>query len=92
MENEKSVMFGHNLLDEDYEGVVYEMTHLQKGSFITKDSFYMHTEGSINDRVFLRDGSMGDVNDPRYVELIEKAKKALADSQTLLNNNEILLK
>lgn len=92
MENDKSVMFGHNLLDPDYEGAVFEMTHLQKGSFITKDAFYMHTEGGINDRVFLRDGTMGDVSDPVYVELIEKAKKALADSKTLIDNNEVLLK
>lgn len=91
MENNKSVMFGHNLLDPDYEGVVYQMTHMQKGSFILKDAIYMYTVGGINSTVEARNGASADINDPEYLRIIEEAQKAIADSRTLLDNNDVLI-
>ena len=92
MENDKSVMFGHNLLEEGYEGIVYQLTHLEKGSFFTKDAMYKYTTGGINSVVYNADGSLGDTENEEYLRLVKEAQKAIADSRTLLDNHEILIK
>lgn len=92
MENDKSVMFGHNLLEEGYEGIAYQLTHLEKGSFFTKDAMYKYTTGGINSVVYNADGSLGDTENEEYLRLVKEAQKAIADSRTLLDNNEILIK
>lgn len=92
LENDKSVMFGHNLLAKDYEGIAYELTHIEKGSFFTKDALYKYTKGGINSVVYNRDGSFGDAQDAEYLKLVEEAKKAVEDSRRILDNNEVLLK
>ena len=92
IENDKSVMFGHNLLEKGYEGVAYELTHLQTGSFFLKDSMYMYTTGGINSKVYNRDGTLGDTQNAEYLRIVEKAQKAIADSRAILDNNDVLLK
>lgn len=92
IENDKSVMFGHNLLEKGYEGVAYELTHLQTGSFFLKDSMYMYTTGGINSKVYNRDGTLGDTQNAEYLRIVEKARKTIADSRAILDNNDVLLK
>lgn len=92
LENNKSVMFGHNLLENGYEGIAYELTHLEKGSFFTKDILYKYTKGGINSVVYNRDGTYGDPQNAEYLKLVEQAKKAVEDSRKLLDNNDILQK
>lgn len=92
IENDKSVMFGHNLLAKDYEGIAYELTHLEKGSFFTKSSLYKYTKGGISSVVYNRDGSFGDPQDEQYLKLVEQAQKAVDDSRRILDNNDVLLK
>jgi len=92
IENDKSVMFGHNLLKDGYEGVAYELTHLEKGSFFTKDALYQYTKGGINSKVYNRDGTFGDTENAEYIRIVEEAKKTVEDSRALLDSNQILLK
>ncbi len=90
IDNDKAVMFGHNLLDPDYEGISYQLTHLEIGSFITKDIFYEYTKGNINSKVFVKGGMLP--NDDKYLPMIEAAQTAIRDSQALLEENKIVVK
>ncbi len=89
--NDKSVMFGHNLLNEDYEGIVYELTHMQKGSFITKDIIYAYTLGGINSKVFANEGFSTDPDNEEYLRLVEEAIKAMDDCTALLRSNKVVI-
>ena len=92
MENDKAVMFGHNLLDKDYEGVAYQLTHIEKGSFFLKDAMYIYTKGGINSKVCNRDGTFGDTENAEYLRIVEEAKKTIDDCRIILDNNNVLLK
>ncbi len=92
IENNKSVMFGHNLLATGYEGIAFELTHLEKGSFFTKDILYKYTKGGISSVVYNRDGTLGDPQNTEYLKLAEQAKQAVEDSRRLLDSNDILKK
>jgi len=92
IENDKSVIFGHNLLEKGYEGIAYQLTHLQTGSFFTKDAMYMYTTGGINSAVYNRDGTLGDTQNAEYLQIVEKAKKTISDSRAILDNNDVLIK
>lgn len=91
IDNDQSVMFGHNLLDPDYEGIVYELMHLKAGTFITKDVFYIHSEGGINSMAFDLRGNPIEIKD-EYLEIAEEAIKTINDCHALLDADEILLK
>lgn len=87
LKNDKSVMFGHDLLDPNYDGVAYEMTHTKIGSFITSDMFYSVT--NTHPYVIRKDGGdPGDVS--QYAALSEKAAETITDCQALLDQNEIM--
>ncbi len=90
VQNNKSLMFGHNLLDPGYEGIVYEMTHVKEGSFITKDIFYVHSEGGINSKVYGKDGILLD-NKAEYMDKVDGALKALEDCYAILDSNSVLI-
>ena len=92
IENDKAVMFGHNLLEKDYEGVAYELTHIEKGSFFLKDTLYLYTKGGINSKVYNKDGTFGDTENEEYLRIVEEAKKAIDDCRIILDNNDVLLK
>lgn len=89
IQNDKAFMFGHNLLDPGYEGIVYELVHVTEGSFITKDIFYVHSEGGINSKVYGKDGVELE-NKSEYMEKVEAARKALSDCRALLDSNKLL--
>ena len=90
LENDKSVMFGHNLLDPDYEGIAYEMMHVRVGSFIMKDVFYMNSEGGIHSSVYTRNGASTDLAD--YADIVKAAEKAYADCMSLIENDDVVIK
>ena len=88
IENDKAVMFGHDLLDSDYDGVVYEMMHTKIGSFITDNIFYQVT--NTHPSVYTKDGT--DPGDPeQYAGQSAAAEKTITDCQALLERNEVLL-
>ena len=90
IENDKSVMFGHNLLDPNYEGIVYEVKQLHIGSFITKDVFFMYTKDNVNSKAFDMDGNQIEVTD-EHLKIAEEAIKTVNDCYALLERNEVLL-
>ncbi|MBQ6789080.1 MAG: LTA synthase family protein [Clostridia bacterium] len=90
VQNNKSLMFGHNLLDPGYEGIVYEVAHVKEGSFITKDIFYVHSEGGINSKVYGKDGVILE-NKSEYMDKVEDALKALNDCYAILDSNSVLI-
>ena len=90
IKNDKSVMFGHNLLVPDYEGIVYELKHRKIGTFITKDVFFEYTEGNINSRAYDMDGNEIEVTD-EHLRIAEEAIKTINDCHALIDRNEILL-
>ena len=90
IQNNKSVMFGHNLLDPAYEGIVYELAHVKAGSFITKDVFYTHSEGGINTVVYGKNGEILP-NDEKYLETVEEAIKAIEDCHALLDSDSVVV-
>ncbi len=87
--NDKSVMFGHNLLDGDYEGVVYQMTHLRVGSFITKDVLFTSSLGGINSKLYTTDGSSKSLSVCTAIE--KEAKRVIEECRMLIDANEVLL-
>ena len=95
LENDKAVMFGHNLLDPDYEGIVYEQTHLLAGSFITKDEMYVNTENGIASKIYYISpevsAKLAGVGETQYTVQSEDALKAIRDCSILLDANDIWL-
>ena len=90
IDNTDSVMFGHNLLDPEYEGIVYELMHIRPGSFITKDVFYMHSESGINSKAYDMYGNLIEVKD-EYLEMADKAIKVIEDCHALLDADDIMI-
>jgi len=91
IDNDKSVMFGHNLLVPDYEGIVYELKHLGIGSFITKDVFFCYdADDNINHKAFDIDGNRIEVTDEHF-KIAKEAIKTINDCHALLDRNEILV-
>lgn len=89
IENQKGVMFGHNLLEKDYEGTVYEQTHMASGSFITKDVVFYNHEGEINQKVYVKKGSNASDNPEDYGDTVAKAKETIEDCRLLIEQNNI---
>ncbi len=90
IKNDKAVMFGHNLLDPNHDGFVYELVHLKMGSFITKDVFFVYSEGNINSQAYDLEGNPIEITD-EHIKTTQKALNTINDCHALLYNNEILL-
>ncbi|MCI9449289.1 MAG: LTA synthase family protein [Clostridiales bacterium] len=90
LENDKAVMFGHNLLNPDRESICYEQVHLEDGSFITNDVFFMNTANGINSVAYTKNGASEDIS--IYDPIVKKARKTLEDCRLLLDENDVLIK
>lgn len=91
IENKKSVMFGQNLLTAK-TGIVYEETHMARGSFISDDIiFYCPDNGILINAVALdrRTGKL--VPAKGYNDDITAAKKGFSDCDALLRNNKVVI-
>lgn len=89
--NDKTVMFGQNLLEAE-EGIVCQQTHLSTGSFISDSIFYQKPYNNIRrnytvlDRETLQRLSYLD-----YENISKYAAKRIHDCSVLIENNDIFL-
>lgn len=90
--NDKSVMFGQNLLEAE-NGFVCEQTHVARGSFISDDVFFKKPHNNIktNYDVYER-GTMNRLDPDDFMDLSEYSFNRIADCEALLENNDILIK
>jgi len=91
LENNKTVMFGQNLIEAD-TGFVCEQTHVAVGSFISDDLFFKKPYNNIeaNFDVY-RKGTMEKCNPADFEDLSAAAYKRVKDCEALLAANDIFL-
>ncbi len=91
LENDKSVMFGQNLLTAE-TGIVCEQTHMAKGSFISDEVFFSKPQNNIELYYSVyRKGTMEKIDPNIYEALSELAYNRILDCEALLARNEVLL-
>ncbi len=91
LENEEGIMFGQNLLTAK-EGIVYQQTHLARGSFISDTVFYQHPMTGITVNAQANNVHTWEVLDPApFVRISEEAKKKIEQCMYLLNHNLVLV-
>ena len=83
--NNKAVMFGQDLINNN-KGVIYMQNHMSIGSFIDDSVLAVNTNTGLKvyDKLTMRE-----LNASLYQEKSDLAKKTIADSQYILNNNLI---
>jgi phosphoglycerol transferase MdoB-like AlkP superfamily enzyme len=91
IENKKSVMFGQNLLTAK-SGVVYEETHMARGSFISDDIIFYYPDNGILVNAVAIDRRTGEpVPSAGYEDIIASARKVYSDCDALLRNNKVVI-
>ncbi len=91
IDNNKSVMFGQNLLEAD-EGFVCEQTHLAIGSFISDVVFFSKPHNNIKSNYDAYEkGTMNRLDPDIFTELSNEAEKRISDCKLLLDTNNIML-
>lgn len=90
LENTKGIMFGQNLLG-DSDGIVYEQTHLARGSFISDEVLFQYPFTGIapNAKANAMD-TWEEIDASQYTEISEKAQKEIALCMYLLEHNLVL--
>ncbi|MCI8332161.1 MAG: LTA synthase family protein [Clostridiales bacterium] len=83
--NNKAVMFGQDLINHN-KGVIYMQNHMSIGSFIDDSVVAVNTGTGL--KVYDK-FTMRELNASLYQEKSDLAKKTIADSQYILNNNLI---
>ncbi|MCI8589454.1 MAG: LTA synthase family protein [Clostridiales bacterium] len=83
--NDKAVMFGQDIINNNH-GVIYMQNHLSIGSFIDDHVLAVNTSTGL--KVFDK-FTMRELNAALYQDKSDLAKKTIADSQYILNNNLI---
>ncbi len=91
LENEKGIMFGQNLLTAT-EGIVYQQTHLARGSFISDTVLYQFpfTGIALNATANAID-SWEELEPAPFAEISAAAKKEIEQCMYLLDNNLVLV-
>lgn len=91
IENSSSVMMGSNLLTAK-DNIVYEQTHVGRGSFITNDVFYYSSNSGID--LYNKAYELGSGKEiPITREILEISNEAiqkLKDAETILKRNLIV--
>lgn len=89
--NDKSVMFGHNLLEVE-ENIVCEQTHLGIGSFISNEVYFKKPYNNIKSNYDAYEyGTMKRLDPDLFKEISDWCKDRIADCSALLERNDILL-
>ena len=91
IKNTKGAMFGQNLLTAK-TGIVYEETHMARGSFISDDIIYYCPDNGIlinADAINRKTGES--VSNEGYDDIVRTAKKAYADCDALLDSNSVII-
>lgn len=91
LENNKTVMFGQNLIEAE-SGLVCEQTHVAIGSFISDDLFFKKPYNNIeaNYSVYRKD-TMEMLAPEEFKALSDEAYNRIKDCEVLLANNDIFL-
>ena len=89
--NDKTVMFGQNLLEAEH-GFVCEQTHMARGSFISDDLFFKKPYNNIktNYDAYER-GTMYRLDPEDYIELSDIAAARIEDCIALLDTNSVVI-
>ncbi len=89
--NEKTVMFGQNLLEAD-QGLVCQQTHMSVGSFISDDVFYKKPHNNIKSNYdAYAYGTMERLDPMDFLEISQFCAQRIADCAALMKNNDLLL-
>jgi phosphoglycerol transferase MdoB-like AlkP superfamily enzyme len=90
--NDRSVMFGQNLIEADV-GLVPEQAHVAIGSFISDDLFFRKPYNNIKSNYDAYDKATMEKLDPDlFSELSRLAEKRIRDCTALLDENDLMLK
>ena len=91
LRNEKSVMFGQNLLEAEH-GFVCEQTHVSIGSFISDEIFYQKPHNNIRSNYSVYDReTLARLDPDLYEEESEKAENTIRDCAALLARDDVFL-
>lgn len=89
--NDKSVMFGQNLL-EAANGFVCQQTHVSTGSFISDEVFFSRPHNNILENYdAYQFGTMKRLDPTLFTVQSDQAWQRMLDCQALLDRNDILL-
>ncbi len=95
IKNEKSVMFGRNILTAE-SGFVTEQTHIGRGSFITDEYVYLFPVNGIEDNAELYDLKTGerivDYDRDKIAELSAAAKATIENCLAIIDENKVIVK
>ncbi len=89
--NDKTVLFGQNLLEAE-EGIVLEQTHVSVGSFISDQVFFQKPHNNIrsNYKAYDRE-TMALLNPDLFADISAMAQNRIADCAALLEADDVLL-
>lgn len=91
IENDKTVMFGQNLLEAE-AGFVCEQTHLSIGSFISDEIMFCKPHNNIEENYSVYEkGTMTRLSPWDYTDISDLATERLKDCEALLVSNDIFL-
>ena len=89
--NEKTVMFGQNLLEAE-SGFVCQQTHVSVGSFISDEVFFSKPHNNILENYdAYQYGTMKQLDPTAFAEQSEEAERRIRDCEALLGRNDIFL-
>lgn len=92
IENKKSIMFGHDLINVE-KGIVYQQTHMARGSFISDDVILYYPDNGIMINTVAINRKTGEVAGvDGYDSIIAGAKKVYADCDALIAGNKVVIK
>lgn len=91
IENIKSIMFGQNLISAE-TGIVYQQTHMARGSFISDDVILYYPDNGIMINAAAINRKTGErMGVDGYNKIIADAKKVYTDCDALLEANKVLI-
>ncbi len=91
LENKKGIMFGQNLLTAK-EGIVYQQTHLARGSFISDTVLFQYPFNGIE--VYAQANAIGtweELDASKFLDISKESKKKIEQCMYLLDNNLVLI-
>ena len=93
LENKDSIMMGSDLFTVE-ENIVYQQTHVGKGSYVTDDVFYYSSNSGIDIYNIAYDLETGAeiIITNEMVERSNMAKNVLSDARAILENNMAVIK
>lgn len=90
IDNQKGAMFGNNLFLTE-EGIVYQQTHLGRGSFISEDIIYYYPFSGIREQSEVyKKYTLEKVNYMEYYNITEEAKKVYSQCEYLIGQNMVV--